>query len=326
MQRREVIGLLGAVAAWPLAARAQEQHGAPVIGFLDPTSREKYAPFVAAFRNGLAQVGFVEGKNVIIEYRWAEGHYDRLPALAADLVRLPVALIVATGITATRAALATTAAIPVVFNTGGDPVKFGLVASLNKPGGNVTGVASLGKTLVVKHCELVHEVIPQSNSVVFVVNPNNAVAALDTGDVEAAAGTLGQKLIIVHASTEKDIDAAFATAIERHASAFLMQLDPFFQSRQEQFVTLAARYKIPMVSYWRDFAEAGGLMSYGTSLSDALRLVGVYAGRILKGERASDLPVQESVKIEFVINLRTAKELGITVPLPLLGRADAVIE
>jgi len=326
MRRREVIGLIGGLAAWPLAARAQAQHGAPVIGFLDPTSLEQYAPFVAAFRSGLAQAGFVEGQNVIIEYRWAEGHYDRLPALAADLIQLPVALIVATGITATRAALAATATIPVLFNTGGDPVKFGLVKSLNKPSRNVTGVASLGKTLIVKHCELIHEVIPSSNSVVFVVNPNNAVAALDTGDVEAAASALGQKLIIVNASTEREVDAAFATAVERQASAFLMQLDPFFQSRQDQFVKLAARYKIPMISYWRDFAEAGGLMSYGTSLSDALRLIGVYAGRILKGERASDLPVQQSVKIEFVINLRTAKDLGINIPLSLLGRADAVIE
>jgi putative ABC transport system substrate-binding protein len=263
---------------------------------------------------------------VVIEYRWAEGHYDRLPGLAADLARLPVAVIVATGITATRAAVAATATIPIVFNTGGDPVKFGLVHSLNKPGGHVTGVASLGKTLVAKHLELIHEIIPKGDTLVFVVNPINAVAALDTGDVQTAAGSLGQRLIVVNASTENDIDAAFKSAVERRASALLMQLDPFFQSRQDQFVSLATRLGIPMVSYWRDFASAGGLMSYGTSLSDALRLVGTYTGRILKGEKPSDLPVQESVKIEFVINLRTAKSLGLNVPATLLARADEVIE
>ena len=326
MKRREFITFLGgATVTWPLAARAQQQ-AAPVIGFIDATSLEKYAPFVAAFRSGLNAVGFVEGNNVTIEYRWAEGHYDRLPVLAADLIRLPVAVIAATGITAARAAVAATATIPIVFNTGGEPVKFGLVASLNRPGRNVTGVASLGKTLVVKHCELIHELIPKADAIVFLVNPNNAVAALDTGDVQAAASALGQKLIVVKASTESDIDAAFASVVERRASALLMQLDPFFQSRQDQFVALAARHNIPTISYWRDFAAAGGLMSYGTSLSDALRLVGTYTGRILKGEKASDLPVQESVKIEFVINLRTAKKLGLTVPLPLLGRADEVIE
>ena len=325
MRRRDFIALIGAATTWPLTARAQRL-AMPIIGFLDPTSLEKYKPFVLAFHDGLREVGFLESTNVVIEYRWAEGHYDRLPGLAADLARLPVAVIVATGITATRAAVAATATIPIVFNTGGDPVKFGLVHSLNKPGGHVTGVASLGKTLVAKHLELIHEVIPKGDTLVFVVNPNNAVAALDTGDVQTAAGSLGQRLIVVNASTENDIDAAFKSAVERRASALLMQLDPFFQSRQDQFVSLATRLGIPMVSYWRDFASAGGLMSYGTSLSDALRLVGTYTGRILKGEKPSDLPVQESVKIEFVINLRTAKSLGLNVPATLLARADEVIE
>ena len=325
MRRRDFIALIGAATTWPLTARAQRP-AMPIIGFLDPTSLEKYKPFVLAFHDGLREVGFLESTNVVIEYRWAEGHYDRLPGLAADLARLPVAVIVATGITATRAAVAATATIPIVFNTGGDPVKFGLVHSLNKPGGHVTGVASLGKTLVAKHLELIHEVIPKGDTLVFVVNPNNAVAALDTGDVQTAAGSLGQRLIVVNASTENDIDAAFKSAVERRASALLMQLDPFFQSRQDQFVSLATRLGIPMVSYWRDFASAGGLMSYGTSLSDALRLVGTYTGRILKGEKPSDLPVQESVKIEFVINLRTAKSLGLNVPATLLARADEVIE
>jgi len=325
MRRRDFIALIGAATTWPLTARAQRP-AMPIIGFLDPTSLEKYKPFVLAFHNGLREVGFLEGTNVVFEYRWAEGHYDRLPKLAADLARIPVAVIVATGITATRAAVAATATIPIVFNTGGDPVKFGLVHSLNKPGGHVTGVASLGKTLVAKHLELIHEIIPKGDTLVFVVNPINAVAALDTGDVQTAAGSLGQRLIVVNASTENDIDAAFKSAVERRASALLMQLDPFFQSRQDQFVSLATRLGIPMVSYWRDFASAGGLMSYGTSLSDALRLVGTYTGRILKGEKPSDLPVQESVKIEFVINLRTAKSLGLNVPATLLARADEVIE
>jgi putative tryptophan/tyrosine transport system substrate-binding protein len=325
MRRRDFIALIGAATTWPLTARAQRP-AMPIIGFLDPTSLEKYKPFVLAFHDGLREVGFLESTNVVIEYRWAEGHYDRLPGLAADLARLPVAVIVATGITATRAAVAATATIPIVFNTGGDPVKFGLVHSLNKPGGHVTGVASLGKTLVAKHLELIHEIIPKGDTLVFVVNPINAVAALDTGDVQTAAGSLGQRLIVVNASTENDIDAAFKSAVERRASALLMQLDPFFQSRQDQFVSLATRLGIPMVSYWRDFASAGGLMSYGTSLSDALRLVGTYTGRILKGEKPSDLPVQESVKIEFVINLRTAKSLGLNVPATLLARADEVIE
>jgi putative tryptophan/tyrosine transport system substrate-binding protein len=325
MRRRDFIALIGAATTWPPTARAQRP-AMPIIGFLDPTSLEKYKPFVLAFHDGLREVGFLESTNVVIEYRWAEGHYDRLPGLAADLARLPVAVIVATGITATRAAVAATATIPIVFNTGGDPVKFGLVHSLNKPGGHVTGVASLGKTLVAKHLELIHEIIPKGDTLVFVVNPINAVAALDTGDVQTAAGSLGQRLIVVNASTENDINAAFKSAVERRASALLMQLDPFFQSRQDQFVSLATRLGIPMVSYWRDFASAGGLMSYGTSLSDALRLVGTYTGRILKGEKPSDLPVQESVKIEFVINLRTAKSLGLNVPATLLARADEVIE
>jgi putative tryptophan/tyrosine transport system substrate-binding protein len=325
MRRRKFLGVAGGALAWPIAAPAQ-QAGSPVIGFLDPTSLDQYRPFVNAFHGGLQEVGFIEGKNITIQYRWAEGHYDRLPALAAELVRLPVAVLVATGITAARAALGATKEIPIVFNTGGDPVKFGLVASLNKPGRNVTGVASLGKTLVAKHVELIHELIPTVGLIVYVVNPNNAVAALDTGNVEAAARALGQKLIVVRAGTESDIDAAFKTAIEQHAGALLMQLDPFFQSKQDQFLKLAARHHLPAMSYWRDYAAAGGLMSYGTSLSDALRLVGTYAGRILKGEKPADLPVQQSVKVEFVINLKVAKELGLSVPPILLARADEVIE
>jgi len=326
IDRRKFTGLLGgAVAAWPLVARGQ-QPVIPVIGFIDSSSAGQYAPFLPAFRNGLDEASFVEGRNVAIELRWAEGRYEELPALAADLVSRKVRVIAATGITAARAAKAATTTIPIVFNTGGDPVKFGLVASLNRPGGNVTGIASLGKVLVAKQFELLHELVPKVHAFGFLVNPNNAVAELDTNDAQRAANALGQKLLVAKASNASEIDKAVAALIEQGAGALLMQVDPFLTSRRDQLVALTTRLRIPAVYYHRDFAAAGGLMSYGTSLRDALRLVGTYAGRILKGEKPADLPVQQSVKVELVINLKTARALGLEVPMSLLMRVDEVIE
>jgi putative tryptophan/tyrosine transport system substrate-binding protein len=326
LRRRDFLTLIGGSAgALPLATHAQ-QAAMPIVGILDSSSASEYAPFLVAFREGLHEAGFIEGRNVAIEYRWAEGRYDRLPSLAAELVRIPVAVLVATGITAASAAKAATSTVPIVFNTGGDPVRFGLVASLNKPGGNVTGVASLGKVLVAKRFELFREVVPKANVVAFLVNPNNAVAALDTSDAQAAAATLGYKLIVVKASSAGEIDAAFATIAEQRGGGLLQQLDPFLQSRRDQLVELAARYALPAIYERRDFAMAGGLMSYGTSLRDALRLVGKYTGGLLKGEKPANLPVQQPTKFELVLNLRTAKALGLTVPPSLLATADEVIE
>jgi len=326
MRRREFIRFIGGgAAAWPIAARAQ-QAAMPVIGFLEPTSFDKYAQFVEAFRKGLREVGFVEGHNVAIEYRWAEGEYARLSGLAADLVQQKVAVIVATGITAARAAKAATSTIPIVFNTGGDPVKFGLITSFSKPGQNVTGVASLGKVLVAKQLEVLHELVPRADSIAFLVNPNNAVASLDTSDAQAAAETLGKKLAVFEASTKDELNKAFAAIFEQHGRALVVQADPFFLGQREQIVALAAHHAVPAIYYLKDFPAAGGLVSYGTSLADALRLVGNYTGRILKGEKPGDLPIQQSVRTEFVINLKTAKALGLTVPHGLLNAADEVIE
>lgn len=325
MKRREFIKILGGAIAWPTAVRAQ-QLTTPVIGFLDPTSFDKYAPFVEAFRNGLREVGLVEGHNVEIEFRWAEGQYARLPKMAADLVQRKVSVIVATGITAARAAKAATSTTPIVFNTGGDPIKFGLVTSVSKPGQNVTGVASLGKVLVAKQLEILHELVPRADTIAFLVNPNNAVAELDTSDVQAAADTLGKKLIVIKAGTRDDLTKGFAAINGQHGGALVVQTDPFFLGQRDQIVALAAQHAVPAIYYLRDYPAAGGLASYGTSLADALRLVGRYAGRILKGEKPGDLPVQQSVKTEFVINLKTAKALGLNVPVGLLNAADEVIE
>jgi putative ABC transport system substrate-binding protein len=325
MRRREFITLLGgAAAAWPLAARAQ-QDALPVIGFLNGASAWEYSRFVAAFRQGLTEAGSVENKNVIIEYRWAEGHYDRLPVLAADLVRRQVAVIVANS-PAAVAAKATTTTIPIVFTTSADPVQLGLVASLNRPGGNLTGVTTLGAEVGSKRIELVHELIPSAAIVGLLLNPTFPDAEAQMRNMQAAARTLGLKVHAQYARSEREIDDAFATLVQRGAGALVIGIDPFFTTRSEQLAALALHYRLPAVYQYREFAEAGGLMSYGTSLSDTYRRAAVYAGQILKGAKPSDLPVQQAAKLELIINLKTARTLGLTVPLPLLGRADEVIE
>jgi putative tryptophan/tyrosine transport system substrate-binding protein len=323
MRRREFMALLGgAAAAWPLTARAQ-QPGWPTIGFLGSSSA---ASDVENFRRGLGDVGFVEGRNLVVEYRWAEGRYERLPALAAELARHPVAVLAAGGITAAVAAKAATATVPIVFYTGADPVKLGLVSNLNKPDGNATGAVFWGKQLVAKQLELLHELIPRADTIAFLVNPSNAAIESETNDAQAAADALGQKLIVVMASTEDGLAGAFVAAVRERAGALILQGDPFLSSRRTRLVVLAARHGIAMMSSLRDFPATGGLMSYGASIADAARLVGLYSGRILKGEKPADLPVQQGTKVELVINLGTAKTLGLTVPPTLLARADEVIE
>ena len=326
MKRRKFITLLGGtVIAWPLAARAQQPM--PVIGFLGSRSLDDSAALVAAFRAGLGETGFVENRNVTVEFRWAEGHYDRLTMLAADLAARQVAVIAAPGgIAAGLAAKAATPTIPIIFLTGADPVQFGLVKSLSRPDGNLTGVAVLTNTLAPKQLELLHEVVPSATLVAFLVNPKNPLAEGDTRDVRSAASVTGQQIRVLNASTGSELDDAFAALVRERAGALLVQSDPFFNSRPDHIVGLAARHAIPAIYQWRDFPVAGGLMSYGTVLADAYRLVGIYAGKILKGVKVSDLPVQQSVKVQLVINLKTAKMLGLTFPVPLLGRADEVIE
>jgi putative ABC transport system substrate-binding protein len=326
MLRRDFVALIGGAAAtWPRTARTQQPM--TVIGYLSPGSPETDAFRLTGLRQGLNEIGYVEGQNVAIEYRWAEGQHDRLPELAADLVRRQVAEIVAAGVPPAFAAKAATATIPIVFNSGIDPVQSGLVASLNRPGGNITGVALLAAELAAKRLELLHELVPTASVVAVLGNPANPGAEAEARSMQDAARSLGLQAYVLRASTPSEIDAAFQTLIELRAGALVVGGDALFTNQRTQVVALTARYAVPAINQWRDFAVAGGLMSYGPGdIADIYRQVGVYAGKILKGAKPADLPVQQVVKVELVINLTTAKALGLTVPLPLLGRADEVIE
>ena len=325
MRRRDFITLVGGTAAWPLAARAQEQ-AMPVIGFLGSTSPDLYANQVGAYRRGLSETGHVEGQNVAIEFRWAESQYERLPAMATDLIRRRVTVITAGALPAVVAAKAATTAIPIVFSIGVDPVAFGLVSSLNRPGGNVTGITNLNLELLPKQLEVLRELLPGATVMAALVNPTNPNADSHSGDLQAAARKLGLQLQILHASSDSDFDAAFAGLSQVRASALLIGSDAFLTSRSAQLGVLTARHKVPAIYQFREFAAAGGLLSYGSSIIESYRQVGIYTGRILKGERPADLPVQQSAKVELIINMKTAKTLGLTFPLTLLGRADEVIE
>jgi putative tryptophan/tyrosine transport system substrate-binding protein len=326
MRRRRFMALLGSAVVWPLAARAQ-QGKMPVIGILASVSPAPYAPFIAAIKEGLRQTGYVEGRNVAIEYRWAEGQYDRLPQLASELVESGVAVMILVGGGATTAAAkAATATIPIVVVMGDDPVKTGAVAALNRPGGNVTGVSLLSVAMEAKRLQLLRELAPNVSVIAIVLNPNNPQADEQLQELQDAGHALGVQVEPFKAGSPSEIDTAFLNLVERRAGALLMAADAFFNTRREQFIVLSARHALPAIFPYREFPAAGGLMSYGTSLADAYRQEGIYAGRILKGEKPAEMPVQQAVKIELVINLQTAKSLGLTIPLALLGRADEVIE
>jgi len=325
MRRREFIALLGGAAAGPLVARAQ-QPALPVIGFLNSASPGALTNLVAAFRHGLKETGYIEGQNVLIEGRWAEGQNDRLPELADDLLRRQVIVIAAAGGVSARAAKAATTTVPIVFWIEGDPVEMGLVASLNRPGSNLTGVTTLGAELTAKRLELLREVVPTVTTVAALVDPTTLTAETLSRDLQSSARALGLQIHLVRASAESDLDPAFATSLERRAGGIVIGPGPFLSSRSKQLAALALRHGVPAIFQFREFVTAGGLISYGGSVTELYRLAGVYAGRILKGEKPADLPVQQSTKVELMINLKTAKALGLTVPQSVLARADEVIE
>jgi putative tryptophan/tyrosine transport system substrate-binding protein len=326
MRRREVITLLGGAAAWPVAARAQQSR-VPVVGLLDSKSARDSKQTVSAFHRGLNESGFIEGRNVAIEHRWGENHNDRLPLLAADLVQRKVAVIAVPDIASTLAAKAATTTIPIVFNTSVDPVAAGLVASFNRPGGNVTGITSLNTEVASKRLELLHEVVPKASTIGLLVNPANPRLAHPwIADMQAASRTLALQIVVLNATSNDEIDEAFAALAQRSVGALVVTPDPLFNSRSEQLAALVLRYAQPAISAHREFPMAGGLFSYGTSLVDIYRQLGVYAAKILKGENPAELPVSQSTKIELIINLRTAKLLGLSFPIAVLGRAEKVIE
>jgi putative tryptophan/tyrosine transport system substrate-binding protein len=327
MKRREFITVLsGAAVGWPIMARAQ-QPTMPVIGYMDTASASTTAHLVEAFRRGLSAAGYDEGRNVGIEYRWSEGDYDKLPALAAELVRRQVAVIATINTPTILAAKAATQTIPIIFGVGVDPIKFGLVASLNRPGGNLTGVTQLNIEMEAKRVQLLHELVPAATSIAVLINStSSAYSEAATESAQSAARILGVRLLILNASTENGIEAAFATLVEERAGSLLVSGDSFLVSQRDQLVALAARHAVPALYHRREFTAIGGLMSYGPSLPEVYYQVGDYTGRILKGAKPADLPVQQSTKFELVINLKTAKALDLTVPLPLSGRADELIE
>jgi putative ABC transport system substrate-binding protein len=323
MRRRKFVALLGGVvAAWPFAARAQK--AMPVIGFLSSGTTSSH--LLAAFRQGLSEAGYVEGQNLTIEYRWAEDHYDRLPALAADLVGRKVDLIVASNPPAALAAKSVTSTIPIVFRGGGDPVSYGLVASLARPGGNLTGVSFVGNDFLAKRLELLSELVPRAGAIALLVNPSATITDRVIADAQDAARTKKVQLHVLKASTESEIDAAFASLVQLQAGALVVAADPFLSNRREQIVAMASRSAVPAIYAWREFAAAGGLISYGASLTTAYRMVGQYAGKVLRGAKPADLPVQQPTTYELIINLKTAKALGLTVPQSMLINADEVIE
>jgi putative tryptophan/tyrosine transport system substrate-binding protein len=326
MKRRVFITLLGSAAAWPLTAGAQ-QPAMPVIGFVNPTSPDGYPEVIDKFRRGLGETGYGEGRNVIIEYRWAHGHYARLPALVDDLVRRKVAVIAATGGgTSAAAARAATTTIPVVFNTAGDPVKSGLVASLNRPGGNLTGVSRITTELLPKRLELLAAVLPRAASFAFLINPHNPDHESRAREVERAGRALGRQIQLFRSGDDEEVEATFTAMSQKGIAGLLVANDGYFNARSTLLGSLALRHGIPAIYQTREFAAAGGLMSYGPDLSDAYRIVGTYVGRILKGEKPADLPVQQQTKIDFFVNLGTARTLGLTVPIDVAALADEVIE